>query len=45
MARQDRGYVIVTNEQGQVVKSLADAPAATMVRARVARGVITARVT
>jgi len=41
----DRGYAIVTNEQGQVVKSPSDAPAATLVQARVARGVITARVT
>ena len=40
----DRGYAIVTNEEGRVVKSAADAPPATRVRARVARGVISARV-
>ncbi len=40
----DRGYAIVTNEQGQVVKSPADAAPGARVRARVARGVIAARV-
>lgn len=40
----DRGYAIVTNEQGRVVKTPADAPLTTRVRARVARGTLTARV-
>lgn len=40
----DRGYAIVTNEEGRVVKSPADAPVATRVRARVAGGVLAARV-
>jgi exodeoxyribonuclease VII large subunit len=41
----ERGYAIVTTEQGAVVKAPEDAPSATNIRARVARGVIKARVT
>ena len=41
----DRGYAIVTNEQGQVVKAPADAPVGTSIWAKVARGEIAARVT
>ncbi|MEO8025847.1 MAG: exodeoxyribonuclease VII large subunit [Bryobacteraceae bacterium] len=40
----DRGYAIVTNEDGRIVKSPGDAPAGTKIRARVAAGSVDARV-
>ncbi len=40
----ERGYAIVTNEQGAIVKQPADAPAESKVDIRVARGQIAARV-
>src|SRR6185295_2502526 len=40
----ERGYAIVTNESGHIVKSTDDAPAGTKIRARVASGIVDARV-
>jgi exodeoxyribonuclease VII large subunit len=40
----ERGYAIVTNEEGRVVKAPVDAAVGSRVKARVARGAITARV-
>jgi len=40
----ERGYAIVTNESGHIVKSPEEAPAGTAIQARVARGRISARV-
>ena len=40
----DRGYAIVTNESGQIVKSPADALSGTTIHARLAKGKIAGRV-
>jgi exodeoxyribonuclease VII large subunit len=44
LATLARGYAIVTREQGEILRNAADAPAGTMVEARLAKGRIRAKV-
>jgi exodeoxyribonuclease VII large subunit len=44
LATLDRGYAIVTTQDGKVLRDAADAPVGTLVEARLAKGRIRAKV-
>ena len=44
LATLERGYAIVQNERGEILRDAADAPAGTLIEARLAKGRIRAKV-